>query len=360
MAAGGARSTRYAARMAADGTGGRGISESPAEGTVDPSWLAARVAADTAARATTVSALVPELINYLIDTGGLGGVLEIIDLGAGTGANQRWLAPRLPFQQRWIHLDHDPTISRSQPLPHHTVIIDGSVEALERLLADGTSDHRLVACSALLDVLTTDHLDAVCRAVINNQVPALFSLSVTGTQSISPMDSHDQLLLAAFNDHQRRAGRAGPDATTLAVDTLCTGGFTVRIQETPWQLATSSDSAFVEQLLQERLDAAVAQDPSLAAVATAWLELRRAQLELGVLRIEVGHCDILALPGLPSRREVEHGALITAQAEPPYGSGKGIREQISASEPYAGNPVANQDRSRRQVKPIEDPGGQEP
>jgi hypothetical protein len=300
------------------------------------------------------------LINYLIDTGGLGGVLEIIDLGAGTGANQRWLAPRLPFQQRWIHLDHDPTISRSQPLPHHTVIIDGSVEALERLLADGTSDHRLVACSALLDVLTTGHLDAVCRAVINNQVPALFSLSVTGTQSISPMDSHDQLLLAAFNDHQRRAGRAGPDATTLAVDTLCTGGFTVRIQETPWQLATSSDSAFVEQLLQERLDAAVAQDPSLAAVATAWLELRRAQLELGVLRIEVGHCDILALPGLPSRREVEHGALITAQAEPPYGSGKGIREQISASEPYAGNPVANQDRSRRQVKPIEDPGGQEP
>jgi hypothetical protein len=300
------------------------------------------------------------LINYLIDTGGLGGVLEIIDLGAGTGANQRWLAPRLPFQQRWIHLDHDPTISRSQPLPHHTVIIDGSVEALERLLVDGTSDHRLVACSALLDVLTTDHLDAVCRAVINNQVPALFSLSVTGTQRISPMDPRDQLLLAAFNDHQRRAGRAGPDAITLAVDTLCTGGFTVRIQETPWQLATSSDSAFVEQLLQERLDAAVAQDPSLAAVATAWLELRRAQLELGVLRIEVGHCDILALPGLPSRREVEHGALITAQAEPPYGSGEGIREQISASEPYAGNPVANQDRSRRQVKPIEDPGGQEP
>jgi hypothetical protein len=299
------------------------------------------------------------LINYLIDTGGLGGVLEIIDLGAGTGANQRWLAPRLPFQQRWIHLDHDPTISRSQPLPHHTVIIDGSVEALERLLADGASDHRLVACSALLDVLTTDHLDAVCRAVINNQVPALFSLSVTGTQRISPMDPRDQLLLAAFNDHQRRAGRAGPDATTLAVDTLCTGGFTVRIQETPWQLATSSDSAFVEQLLQERLDAAVAQDPSLAAVATAWLELRRAQLELGVLRIEVGHCDILALPGLPSRREVEHGALITAQAEPPYGSGEGIREQISASEPYAGNPVANQDRSRRQVEPIEDPGGQE-
>jgi hypothetical protein len=311
-----------------------------------------------------VSTLLPELINYLIDTRGLRGrVLEIIDLGAGTGANQRWLAPRLPFQQRWIHLDHDPVISRSMPLPLDTMIIDGSVEALERLLADGTGDHRLVACSALLDVLTTGHLDAVCRAVIENQVPALFSLSVTGTQSISPMDPNDQRLLDAFNDHQRRSGRAGPDAITLAVDALGTGGFTVRIQETPWRLTASSDSAFVEQLLQERLDAAVAQDPSLAPVAKAWFALRRAQLELGVLGMEVGHRDILALPGgspgLPSRREVEHSAVITAQAEPPYGSGEGIREQISANEPYAGNPVANQDRSRRQIEPIEYPGGQE-
>jgi trans-aconitate methyltransferase len=85
------------------------------------------------------------LINYLIGTGGLEAVLEIIDLGAGTGANQRWLAPRLPFQQRWIHLDHDPAIIRSLPLPEDTVIIDGSVEALGRLLAGSASDHRLVA-----------------------------------------------------------------------------------------------------------------------------------------------------------------------------------------------------------------------
>jgi hypothetical protein len=187
------------------------------------------------------------LINYLIDTRLRGHILEIIDLGAGTGANQRWLASRLPFQQRWIHLDHDPAISRSLPLPQDTMIIDDSVEALERLLAGGNNDHCLVGCSALLDVLTRGHLDAVCRAVIDNQVPALFSLSVTGTQTISPMDLHDQRLLDAFNDHQRRAGRAGPDAIRLAVDALHTAGYTVNIQETPWQLTASSEAAFVEQ-----------------------------------------------------------------------------------------------------------------
>jgi hypothetical protein len=302
------------------------------------------------------------LINYLIDNRGLGGVLEIVDLGAGTGANQRWLAPRLEFVQRWIHLDHDPAISRSLPLPDDTMIIDGSVEqALGRLLANRSSDPRLITCSALLDVLTTDQIDAVCRAVIENQVPALFSLTATGALNISPANRYDELLLDAFNDHQRRAGRAGPDATTLAVNALCAGGFTVRTQETPWRLTASSDWAFVERFLQERLDAAVAQTPGLAAAATDWFELRRSQFVLRMLRIEVGHRDVLALPGrwFASRRKVEDRADVGAQAEPLYRSGNGIREQIGAREPYAGNPISNQDRGGRQVEPVEYARGQE-
>jgi len=88
-----------------------------------------------------LSTLLPELINYLIKVGDHDGSVEIIDLGAGTGANQRWLAPRLPFRQRWIHIDHDPVISRSLPLPDETMILNDSVDALARLLeASGQSD----------------------------------------------------------------------------------------------------------------------------------------------------------------------------------------------------------------------------
>jgi hypothetical protein len=323
--------------MAADGRGGAWLPESPADVVVDPRWLAARAAADTSARASTVDTLLPDLINYLIEIRGIDGILEVIDLGAGTGANQRWLAPRLPFQQRWIHLDHDPAVSRSLPQPGDTLIIDGSVESLGRLLAEASVDHRLVTCSALLDVLTTPQLEAVCEALIDTQVPALFSLSVTGSQTVVPVHPDDQRLLAAFNDHQRRADRAGPEAITLAGDALQDGGFTVHTQETPWRLSAPSDSAFVAQLLQERLDAAVAQDPGLSVVAEAWFELRRTQLELGVLQIEVGHRDILALPGGTSgfakRGEVEHRADVTTQAEPLYGTGQGISEQIGAGKP---------------------------
>jgi hypothetical protein len=235
----------------------------------------------------------------LSEAGNGEGQLEIIDLGAGTGANQRWLAPRLPFRQRWLHLDHDPTISRSLPLPDDTMIIDDSVEALGQLLANRPSGGRLVTCSALLDVLTTAQLLAVCNAVIDNQVPALFSLTVTGTLSVTPADPDDQLLLDAFNDHQRRAGRAGPDATPLASSALQAGGFRVLRQQTPWQLSSASGREFVEQVLQERLDAAVAQDHALVPAAAAWLELRRVQLANDVLRIDLGHCDILAIPDGP-------------------------------------------------------------
>jgi hypothetical protein len=283
--------------VAADRGGSAELSGASATTLVDPDWLAARVAADDAARAATVSTLLPELSRYLIEAAGPGGTVQIIDLGAGTGANQRWLAPRLPIRQRWLHLDHNPVISRSLPLAAETEIVDESVEALGELLTRSSGDRQLVSCSALLDVLTTEQIQAVCRAVIVNRVPAFFSLTVTGGLRLSPADAHDQLLLAAFNDHQRRAGRAGPEATTLTVNLLRAAEFTVTTQETPWRLTAESGLAFVDQMLEERLAAAVAQDPALARTAAAWLELRRAQLAAGLLRIELDHCDILGLPG---------------------------------------------------------------
>jgi hypothetical protein len=283
--------------VAADRGGSAELSGASATTLVDPDWLAARVAADDAARAATVNTLLPELSRYLIEAAGPGGTVQIIDLGAGTGANQRWLAPRLPIRQRWLHLDHNPVISRSLPLAAETEIVDESVEALGELLTRSSGDRQLVSCSALLDVLTTEQIQAVCRAVIDNRVPAFFSLTVTGGLRLSPADAHDQLLLAAFNDHQCRAGRAGPEATTLTVNLLRTAEFAVTTQKTPWRLTAESGLAFVDQMLEERLAAAVAQDTALARTAKAWLELRRAQLAAGLLRIELDHCDILGLPG---------------------------------------------------------------
>ncbi len=41
--------------------------------------------------------------------------LRIIDLGCGTGANLRWLAPRLGDHQQWLVVDHDRALLRHWP-----------------------------------------------------------------------------------------------------------------------------------------------------------------------------------------------------------------------------------------------------
>ena len=68
-------------------------------------WLALREPADVVAR----SAL---LTHEIVDALGRHHPLSVLDLGAGTGSNVRYLAGRLPAPQRWLLVDRDPGASR--------------------------------------------------------------------------------------------------------------------------------------------------------------------------------------------------------------------------------------------------------
>ena len=70
---------------------------------VDRGWLSLREPADAAARATE---LVEDLGRHLPAT----GRRVIHDLGCGTGAMGRWLAPLLPGPQHWVVHDRDPDL----------------------------------------------------------------------------------------------------------------------------------------------------------------------------------------------------------------------------------------------------------
>src|SRR5690606_34002812 len=71
----------------------------------DPGWLALRAPFDAAARSP--QALAP-LRRWAAGRG--GAVLRIADLGGGTGANLRFLAPLLPMPQHWTVIDSDPAL----------------------------------------------------------------------------------------------------------------------------------------------------------------------------------------------------------------------------------------------------------
>lgn len=261
----------------------------------DARWLELRVQADNAARALTADTLLPRLVRHLTTIGAGDSGVDVIDLGSGTGANQRWLAPRLPFGQRWLLIDQDEGLQHHQPVAPDTRLLTADVSILPSVLERQRSA-QLVTCSALLDVLTLDQLEAISSALTASRQPALFSLTVTGAMALSPAHSLDALLIRAFNDHQRRDRRAGPDAMQILTRALAVTGSMLWTTETPWRLDRHDDNEFVRRFLTDRVAAAVAQDPSLHSIGAHWLALRLAQLAKHALEIIVGHRDVLILP----------------------------------------------------------------
>lgn len=283
---------------------------------VPADWLALRRAADHRARAKTAG-LLEDLRGFL--SSATEAPVQVVDVGAGTGSNQAWLAPRLGVPQSWILLDHDAgligvaeELSSEEPAVSTQRVV-GTVEDVPGILHSAavskqhleTDSHRsLVTCAALLDLLTPDEAkilaDSVTGGTAAGSTAALLSLSVTGTVRISPDDTDDAAIAHAFDAHQRREGLLGPDAVEAAVALFRQRGMVVTVQETDWEL-TSADGDLLRRYLSDRAAVAVEHEPALASTVQEWLERRLSQVELGLLTVRVGHADVMALPAPPGQ-----------------------------------------------------------
>lgn len=263
---------------------------------VPADWLALRREADEAAREGTqrlVTRLWRDLRRQGDDT--TDHTVHLIDLGAGTGANQAWLAPRLPFPARWTLLDHDADLlDRATSAPSRRV--HGGLEEVPRLLEESDAWADVLTCSALLDLLTEPELDDLADLLTRTRTPALFSLSVDGGVRLVPEHEDDAVIGAAFDAHQRRGGRAGATAAGYLADSLRSRGAEVVVATTPWRL-TAAHAPLVVRYLTDRVEAAVEQEPGIAERAHAWLDARTTAALDGGLAVVVGHVDLLVLPG---------------------------------------------------------------
>ena len=269
---------------------------------VDPDWLLLREPADADARGAAASAILEPLLQCLPERLSLSGApgLRVVDLGAGTGANLRWLAPRLAGtgsraglgQQHWTLIDHDPRLHAWGPSAFTTVHAD--VADLGDLLPEASSAD-LVTAAALLDLLNSPQLTAVVNIVRTQGIPALFSLNVTGAVRLDPPHPLDDALAKAFDAHQRREGRLGPDAGLEAASRFRRFGWRVIEAQTPWRL-NREHGRLIEAWLEGRADAAAEWKPQLAGQVADWLERRRQQCRNGQLTAVTGHVDVLAIP----------------------------------------------------------------
>jgi hypothetical protein len=244
---------------------------------VSPAWLELREPADAAARST---GLAERLRRYLP-----AGRLVIHDLGGGTGAMGRWLAPRLPGPQHWVVHDRDETL-----LELAAVTFEARRTDIARLTPGDVAGANLVTASALLDLLTRDELDRMLGAC--SGLPMLLALTVLGRVTLSPADPLDAPIAAAFNDHQRRGRLLGPDAVAAAVDAL---GVEVIVRPSPWRLDAAHADLTAEWLCGW-VAAACEQEPALAAETGAYRDQRLAQAAAGELAVTVDHADLLVLP----------------------------------------------------------------
>jgi hypothetical protein len=266
---------------------------------VSKRWLDLREPADAAARAR-------DLVEHLARQPPATGRWVIHDLGCGTGAMGRWLAPRLPGSQHWRLHDRDADLLEVAAADAPGPAADGSAVTMETRLSDITwlrsvdlAGATLITASALLDLLVEDEVARLLTVCAGAGCPMLLTLSVVGRVRLAPSDPLDCRVAAAFNDHQRRTtGRGrllGPDAVAFAVEQCGRLGAEMLVSPSPWQLGALHANLALEWF-RGWVRAACEQHAELAAEARDYVRRRQTQLRTAQLAVTVDHADLLVLP----------------------------------------------------------------
>jgi trans-aconitate methyltransferase len=256
---------------------------------VTPEWLELREPADAAARSDE---LAERLGRHLPTT----RPLVIHDLGGGSGAMGRWLAPRLPGPQHWVVHDRDEgllELAMAHPPAGARITVEARRSDITRLAPGDLAGASVVVASALLDLLTAEQLARMLGA--GTGCPMLLALTVVGCVTLTPADPLDARIVAAFNAHQRRGRRLGPDAVAATVDELRGRGAEVIVRPSRWRL-DAAHADLIAEWLGGWVAAACEQEPGLAAQAAAYRDRRLAQAVAGELAVTVDHADLLVLP----------------------------------------------------------------
>jgi hypothetical protein len=257
-------------------------------------WLALREPADVAARNAD---LAREVAAHLEGR----GEVRVVDLGAGTGANVRALAPLIEARQTWRLIDTDAGLLAQA---EETILLPGRarVETEVRDLARNPraldfSGIDLVSASAFMDLVSPTWFDAILGAAAAAGCAVYFALSYTGAVVIDPPDALDGAIIDCVNRHQRRdkgfGAALGPRCVAHMAAACARTDLRVNVAPSDWRLGPDDGE------LQRRLIAgwvAAARDiaPEQSAEIEDWLARRIAQSAAGTLGITVGHSDLFA------------------------------------------------------------------
>lgn len=265
-------------------------------------WLALREPADHAARSLKV-------VRWLASHLPQRRTLRVVDLGAGTGSNLRYLAPLLPGIQHWTLVDHDaallaavPTVMRDwQPAqsPGSRIVETRQLDLTRDSAALEFGDCDLVTTAALLDLVSDDWLSRLARQCREANVAVLFALSYDGRIEFTPTEPEDAVIVTLFNRHQHTdkgfGPSLGPAGWRRALKHLAAAGYAIREGPSDWQLGPDS-SMLQRELIEGWATAALQVDMAMEDVIAGWRDRRLQHVNTGQSHLLVGHRDIAAVP----------------------------------------------------------------
>ena len=277
-------------------------------------WLDLREPADRAARS---SALVEALRAHHPPS----APWTVVDLGAGTGANLRYLAPALGGRQQWLLVDEDAALLEAArvALARWAGKLGAAVDADEHGMRIGAPElgcdvrsvrldlahdlpelavprGSLVTASALLDLVSAEWLEAladICRAA---EAEVIFALTYDGRIEVTPGAGDDAFAAECFNRHQRRdkgfGPALGPGAAAAAARIFASRGYALEEAPSPWRLDGRRDRRLQAELLHGWLVAALEAAPESRARLEHWHAEHRRHVDSGAAGMRVGHRDI--------------------------------------------------------------------
>jgi hypothetical protein len=258
-------------------------------------WLALREPADHAARSASLTRAALDALPS--DTP------RILDLGAGTGSNLRYLTTLLagpthgsaPTDVRpdWLLVDHDPALLARVPAdPNVETRKMNLVTLSDASIFDGRA---LVTASALLDLVSEAWLRALAARCAEAGAAVLFALTYDGRIACSPEDPDDASIVELVNQHQRGdkgfGPALGPSAADAAVRCFDAAGYRVQRAPSDWRLPPEARD-LQRQLIEGWAQAAAEIEPARARAIDAWRDRRLAHLAAGWSQITVGHEDV--------------------------------------------------------------------
>ncbi|KNX40263.1 hypothetical protein ROTO_31990 [Roseovarius tolerans] len=250
----------------------------------DAEWLDLRAPADDRARD---AGLLDRAIAYA------GPGARMLDLGCGTGATVRAFAASRATSLDWCLLDNDQALL-DLAREHHPAA-DIRPCDLTDLDAVPLTDVTMVTASALFDLVSEDWVIRLSDRLAQHRIALYAALSYDGVMRWSPEDRDDAEVTDRFNLHQCGDKGFGPalgaEAAVRMTALLTARGYEVFSARSPWHLGPQ------EARLQDALlsgIAGAAQDAGFDD-AGGWAARRRGAISHG--RAEIGHVDVLALPG---------------------------------------------------------------